>query len=98
MGILTLLCSSYLLKNSVYEWELLVLKQMQNTKWPEFFFCSFRRKGMEEYLQYTESHLSPLQREELLCIRLVSNQGFQVILCCLCSQQRGSRQFRSPMM
>lgn len=37
MGILTLLCSSYLLKNSVYEWELLVLKQMQNTKWPEFF-------------------------------------------------------------
>lgn len=68
-----------------------------NTKWPEFVIPQFQEKRNGEGVSsaYTDCHFSPSQRGELLCVRLVSNQGFDYIAYVV---NRGSRQLRSPMM
>lgn len=56
----------------MYGWELFLLKQMQNTKWPEFVIQQFqeKRNGGGVSSVYTKSHLSPSKRRELPCVRL----------------------------
>lgn len=101
MSILTLLYSSSLLKNSVYGWELFLLKQMQNTKWPEFVIQQFQEKRNEGGVSsgYTESHFSPSQRRELPCVRLkfLTRDFKSSYAAYVVSKERGSRQFRSPV-